>query len=158
MKLSIISILSLAFVATAIPSGADYSLVGFAKDNPIGPTTGGAGKKSQTITVSSVEALVSAVAGTEPKVIYAKGKFNLTSRLRPGSNKVLNHTDRLPLHVLTRNSQFSVSARVPRSLEQVSQLSMRQTLSCVTLRSARLSTTMASPFRIALAFGLITTV
>lgn len=88
MKLSLISILSLAFIATATPSGADYSLVGFAKDNPIGPTTGGAGKKSKTVTVSSVDALVSAVAGTEPKIIYAKGNFNLTSRLRPGSNKV----------------------------------------------------------------------
>jgi pectate lyase len=88
MKLSLFSILSLAFVATASPSGADYSLVGFAKDNPIGPTTGGAGKKSPTVVVSSVAELVSAVAGTEPKIIYAKGNFNLTSRLRPGSNKV----------------------------------------------------------------------
>lgn len=88
MKLSIISILSLAFIATASPSGADYGLVGFAKDNPIGPTTGGAGKKSPTVTVSSVPELVSAVAGTEPKIIIAKGKFNLTARLRPGSNKV----------------------------------------------------------------------
>ena|SRR5690242_9669353 len=98
MKLSIISILSLAFVAAASPSGADYGLVGFAKDNPIGPTTGGAGKKSPTVTVSSVPELVSAVAGTEPKIIIAKGKFNLTARLRPGSNKVCdknskrNHT------------------------------------------------------------------
>ena len=88
MKLSLISILSLAFAATAAPSEADYSLVGFAKDNPIGPTTGGVGEKSQTVTVSSVAALVSAVAGTEPKIIYAKGNFNLTARLRPGSNKV----------------------------------------------------------------------
>ena len=91
MKLSLISILCLAFAATATPSGADYSLVGFAKDNPIGPTTGGAGKKSQTVTVSSVDALVSAVAGTEPKIIYAKGNFNLTARLRPGSNKVCQY-------------------------------------------------------------------
>lgn len=88
MKFSLISILSLAFLATASPSGADYSLVGFAKDNPVGPTTGGAGKKSPAVTVSSVAELVSAVAGSEPKIIYAKGNFNLTSRLRPGSNKV----------------------------------------------------------------------
>ena len=90
MKFLIISVLSLAFVATAAPSKADYSLAGFAKDNPIGPTTGGAGKNSQTVTVTSVDALVSAVAGTEPKIIYAKGNFNLTKRLRPGSNKVRN--------------------------------------------------------------------
>lgn len=88
MKLSFITILSFAFVATASPSGADYSLVGFAKDNPIGPTTGGAGKNSPTVTVSTVPELVSAVAGAEPKIIIAKGNFNLTSRLRPGSNKV----------------------------------------------------------------------
>lgn len=88
MKLSLISLLSLVFVATASPSGADYSLVGYAKDNPIGPTTGGAGKNSPTVTVSTVPELVSAVAGTEPKIIYAKGSFNLTARLRPGSNKV----------------------------------------------------------------------
>ncbi|KZM20694.1 Pectate lyase [Ascochyta rabiei] len=87
MKLLLISILSLAFVAIAAPSGADYDLVGFAKNNPIGPTTGGAGKESKTVTVSSVDALVSAVAGTEPKIIYVKGNFNLTARLRPGSNK-----------------------------------------------------------------------
>ncbi|KAH6639465.1 pectin lyase fold/virulence factor [Boeremia exigua] len=87
MKLSLISILSLAFVATASPSGADYNLVGFAKDNPIGPTTGGAGKNSPTVTVTTVPELIAAVAGTEPKIIIAKGKFNLTARLRPGSNK-----------------------------------------------------------------------
>jgi len=87
MKFSIISVLSLALAATAAPSKADYSLAGFAKDNSIGPTTGGAGKNSQTVTVTSVDALVSAVAGTEPKIIYAKGNFNLTKRLRPGSNK-----------------------------------------------------------------------
>ena len=73
MKFSIISVLSLALAATAAPSKADYSLAGFAKDNSIGPTTGGAGKNSQTVTVTSVDALVSAVAGTEPKIIYAKG-------------------------------------------------------------------------------------
>lgn len=88
MKLSLVSILSLAFVAAASPSGADYSLVGFAKDNPVGPTTGGTGKNSPTVTVSTVAELVAAVAGTEPKIVYAKGNFNLTARLRPGSNKV----------------------------------------------------------------------
>ncbi len=102
MKLSIISILSLAFVATATPSGADYGLVGFAKDNPIGPTTGGAGKKSPTVTVSSVPELISAVAGTEPKIVIAKGKFNLTSRLRPGSNKVCESRSELSLLFLTQ--------------------------------------------------------
>ncbi|RKF60851.1 Pectate lyase A [Golovinomyces cichoracearum] len=87
MELLLISIVSFVLIATATPSGVDFSLVGFAQDNPIGPTTGGAGKDSQTVTVSTVEALISAVAGPEPKIIYAEGNFNLTSRLKPDSNK-----------------------------------------------------------------------
>ncbi|TQS33727.1 hypothetical protein Golomagni_05917 [Golovinomyces magnicellulatus] len=87
MELMLISFLSFVLIAAAQQSGFDFSLVGFAKDNPIGPTTGGAGDESKTVTVSSVEALVAAVAGTEPKTIYAEGNFNLTSRLRLGSNK-----------------------------------------------------------------------
>ncbi|KAF2127134.1 polysaccharide lyase family 1 protein [Dothidotthia symphoricarpi CBS 119687] len=90
MKLSFISLFSLALLASADRS--DFSLVGFAKDNPVGPTTGGAGKGSQTITVTSPAALVSAVAGDLPRIVYAKGKFNLTSRLRVGNNiSLLGH-------------------------------------------------------------------
>jgi pectate lyase len=88
MKLSLFSsIAPLAFVASAIPTGCDFSLVGFGKDNPIGPTTGGKG--GATVTVTTPEALVSAVAGDEPRIVYAKGSFNLTSRLLVGNNKSL---------------------------------------------------------------------
>ena len=88
MKLSLFaSIATLALVASATPTGCDFSLVGFGKDNPIGPTTGGKGGK--TITVTTPEALASAVAGSTPAIVYAKGSFNLTSRLIVGSNKSL---------------------------------------------------------------------
>ncbi|KAF2256191.1 polysaccharide lyase family 1 protein [Trematosphaeria pertusa] len=77
----------LLLAASAWPTGCDFSLVGFGKDNPIGPTTGGEGGES--VTVSSVDALVSAVADDAPRIVYAKGTFNLTSRLLIGSNKSL---------------------------------------------------------------------
>lgn len=88
MKSSLFSsIATLAFVASAIPTGCDFSLVGFGKDNPVGPTTGGKG--GATVTVTTPDALVSAVAGDEPRIVYAKGSFNLTSRLQMGNNKSL---------------------------------------------------------------------
>lgn len=89
MKLSILSLLSLALSATATPSGADFSLVGFAKDNPIGTTTGGSAKHGKSVTVRTVAEFIKAVNGSEPTVVYAKGKFNLTSRVQIGSNKSL---------------------------------------------------------------------
>lgn len=88
MKLSsILSLAPLLLAASATPSGADFSLVGFGKDNPIGPTTGGKG--GETVTVTTPEALVAAVTDDVPRIVYAKGKFNLTSRLRVGSHKSL---------------------------------------------------------------------
>ena len=89
MKLSILSALTLAFSASATPSGSDFSLVGFARDNPLGPTTGGAGKGSKVITVSTVPDFLKAINGSEPTVIYARGTFNFTSRPQIGSNKSL---------------------------------------------------------------------
>lgn len=77
--------------ASALPTGADFSLVGFGKDNPIGPTTGGEG--GETVTVTSPAALASAVKGDTPRIVYAKGTFNLTSRLSVGSNKSIIGTD-----------------------------------------------------------------
>ncbi|THW21000.1 polysaccharide lyase family 1 protein [Aureobasidium pullulans] len=67
----------------------DFSLQGFAKDNPLGETTGGKG--GRTTTVSSLPALRTALAGTNPLTVVAKGSFNLTgeTRLRIGSNKSL---------------------------------------------------------------------
>ncbi|KAF1812547.1 polysaccharide lyase family 1 protein [Eremomyces bilateralis CBS 781.70] len=70
--------------------GERYPLVGFGKDNPLGETTGGAG--GPTVTVSTEEALRSAVAGDDKKVVLVKGHYNLTERLKVGSNKsILGH-------------------------------------------------------------------
>ncbi|KAF2837947.1 polysaccharide lyase family 1 protein [Patellaria atrata CBS 101060] len=86
MKVSLLNTLAyMAALVTAAPSGCDFSLVGFGKDNPIGATTGGKG--GRIVTVTTPEALASAVEGNEPRTVYAKGTFNLTSRLRVGSNK-----------------------------------------------------------------------
>lgn len=87
MKLSILSVVSFALSVTAAPAGCDFSLAGFAKDNPVGPTTGGAGKNSKTVTVSTVAEFLKAINGTEPTIVYAKGSFNFTTRPRIGSNK-----------------------------------------------------------------------
>lgn len=66
----------------------DFDLVGFAKDNPIGPTTGGEGGK--TSVVETFEALQSAVAGSEKKIVYLKGTLtNPPTRLKVGSNTSL---------------------------------------------------------------------
>ncbi|KAJ9640940.1 hypothetical protein H2201_002173 [Coniosporium apollinis] len=72
--------------AEKIPDKKDgFELVGYAKENPLGETTGGKG--GATTTVSDVAAFATAVAGNEPRVVYVKGDFTLPSRLRPGSNK-----------------------------------------------------------------------
>ncbi|EUC44970.1 polysaccharide lyase family 1 protein [Bipolaris oryzae ATCC 44560] len=89
MKLSALSFLSFALSATAAPTGSDFSLVGFAKDNPIGPTTGGQSKDGKSVTVETLADFVKAVTSTEPLVVYAKGNFNLTSRVQVQSNKSL---------------------------------------------------------------------
>ncbi|KAF2269741.1 pectin lyase-like protein [Lojkania enalia] len=65
----------------------DFRLVGFGKDNPVGPTLGGKG--GEKVIVEDVDSLISAVADDEPRIVYAKGAFNLTSRLQVGSNKSL---------------------------------------------------------------------
>lgn len=66
---------------------ASWDLEGYGKDNPIGPTTGGKGGK--TVTVSTAEALLAAVVGDEPKTVYVKGTIALPERLNVGSNKSL---------------------------------------------------------------------
>ncbi|CAI6337984.1 unnamed protein product [Periconia digitata] len=92
MKLTILTAIAASILpATALPAGGDpkpdFSLVGFGKDNPIGATTGGKG--GETVRVSTPAELIAAVEGDEPRIIHASGSFNLTSRLRIGSNKSL---------------------------------------------------------------------
>ncbi|KAF1937783.1 pectin lyase-like protein [Clathrospora elynae] len=89
MKPSILSVFSLVLSTTAAPSDAGFSLVGFAKDHPPGTTTGGAGKNSKTVTVTTVAEFKKVVTDNEPTIIYANDTFNLTSRVQIGSNKSL---------------------------------------------------------------------
>ncbi|GAB7359998.1 hypothetical protein MBLNU230_g7523t1 [Neophaeotheca triangularis] len=96
MKLSFALLGAFALQAIAsptIPFGhpnlgkADYRLVGYGKDNPIGPTTGGYDRKGTFVYVSTPEALAAEVRGNDPKTIYVKGTIDLPARIRPGSNK-----------------------------------------------------------------------
>ncbi|PGH00712.1 hypothetical protein AJ79_08132 [Helicocarpus griseus UAMH5409] len=64
-----------------------YPLVGYGLENPLGPTTGGA--DGPIVTVCTVEALQSAVAGTEPRTVLLDGSFELPEPLQVGSNKSL---------------------------------------------------------------------
>jgi pectate lyase len=87
---NLVSILSaLAPLATASPLGgfglASWDVEGFAKDNPIGTTTGGKG--GPTVTVSNAAEFSAAVAGDKPKVVRVKGEIKFPSRPKIGSNK-----------------------------------------------------------------------
>ncbi|CZT18544.1 related to pectate lyase 1 [Ramularia collo-cygni] len=96
MKISKLLALSpLASLVVAGPAWYDWSrssrtiqstgLVGYAFDNPIGPTTGGSSGK--TITVTSDDALVAELSDrSSPKTILLDGTFHPTARLRIGSN------------------------------------------------------------------------
>ncbi|KAF2793588.1 polysaccharide lyase family 1 protein [Melanomma pulvis-pyrius CBS 109.77] len=76
MKLSFLAhFASLVLIASSNPTGCDFSLVGFGKDNPFGPTIGGKG--GETVIVTSNAALISAVAGSTPRIVYAQGTFIL---------------------------------------------------------------------------------
>ncbi|KAG4274882.1 hypothetical protein FPRO04_08890 [Fusarium proliferatum] len=91
MKLSSVLCGVFATLTVAFPkeylSLATWGVEGYAKDNPIGITTGGKGGK--TVTVTTAEELVAAVKGTEPKIVKLKGKVTLPSRLKVGSNTSL---------------------------------------------------------------------
>ena len=90
MRFNFITVLStLAPLAVASPLGgslglATWGVEGFAKDNPIGTTTGGKG--GDTVVVDNAEALLAAVKGDQPKVVRVKGEINLPSRAKIGPN------------------------------------------------------------------------
>jgi pectate lyase len=81
----------LASLGAAFPLGsfglASWDVEGYAKDNPLGPTTGGKGGPS--VTVENAADLKAAVAGDDPKIILVKGEIQLSARLKVGSNKSL---------------------------------------------------------------------
>ncbi|KAI6755728.1 hypothetical protein HG531_004834 [Fusarium graminearum] len=91
MKLSSALCCVFATLTVAFPSDylkiATWGVEGYAKDNPIGVTTGGKGGK--TVTVTTAEQLVEAVKGNAPKIVKLKGKIVLPARLAVGSNTSL---------------------------------------------------------------------
>ncbi|KAJ4357752.1 uncharacterized protein N0V89_002328 [Didymosphaeria variabile] len=87
MKLTIFALSPSLLGASAYPAAADSGLVGFAKDNPVGATTGGAG--GETVIVSTPSALKSAATDATPRIIFLSGNFTLTSRLSIGPDKSL---------------------------------------------------------------------
>ncbi|KAF2642351.1 family 1 polysaccharide lyase [Massarina eburnea CBS 473.64] len=81
--------LATSLLASSI-SASDFSLVGFAKENPIGATTGGSSPSNSNTTVSTPAQLIAAVEGDTSLIIYlAPVTFTLTARLKVGSNKSL---------------------------------------------------------------------
>jgi len=64
---------------------ASWDVEGYAKDNPIGPTTGGEG--GETVTVDNAADFKAAVTGNDPRIVLVKGEINLPSRLKIGANK-----------------------------------------------------------------------
>ncbi|KAI2627188.1 pectin lyase fold/virulence factor [Xylaria nigripes] len=87
--LNIFLALHLAHQATSKPNSAQdkWGLVGYGNTNPLGTTTGGG--EGETVTIDNLDDLSAAISSDEPRVIYVDGSFNLTSRLRMGSNKSL---------------------------------------------------------------------
>ncbi|KAI1819263.1 pectin lyase fold/virulence factor [Xylaria intraflava] len=80
------------YSAYLVASKPDYTqdtwdLVGYGNDNPLGPTTGGG--EGHAVVVDNIDDLETLISDDEPRVILVDGSFNLTSRLRVGSNKSL---------------------------------------------------------------------
>ncbi|KAJ2998561.1 hypothetical protein NUW58_g279 [Xylaria curta] len=82
-------LLSLAYSAACLPchQGDPSDLIGYGNDNPLGTTTGGEG--GEVVKVNNVKDLTAAISDNVPRVILVDGSFNLTSRLKLGSNKSL---------------------------------------------------------------------
>lgn len=76
---------ALPLLPTSLFGLASWDVEGFARDNPLGPTTGGKG--GSTVTVSTVADFKAAVTGDEPKIVLVSGELNFPSRPKIGSNK-----------------------------------------------------------------------
>lgn len=64
---------------------ASWKIEGFARDNPIGPTTGGQG--GELVKVNTTAGFLAAVKDDKPRVVMVQGNLNFTSRPKIGSNK-----------------------------------------------------------------------
>ena len=78
---------SVGSIASQVLGLASWDIEGYAKNNPIGVTTGGKGGKK--VYVSTADELLAAGEGTGPQVIYIKGEIALPRRLRLASDKSL---------------------------------------------------------------------
>ncbi|KAH7318254.1 pectin lyase fold/virulence factor [Stachybotrys elegans] len=94
MRTSLFLLANVFSLAAASPLGslasldlglASWDIEGYAKDNPVGPTTGGKGGK--TVYVSTAEELIAAGQHSDPMIIYVKGDISLPARLNITSNK-----------------------------------------------------------------------
>ena len=65
---------------------ASWDVEGYAKDNPIGPTTGREG--GETVTVDNAADYKAAVTGNGPRIVLVKGEINLPSRLKIGAKSL----------------------------------------------------------------------
>lgn len=93
MKASILLLLSpLTTLAAATPAWYDrhlgYPLEGYARDNPIGRTTGGQNGRIFTVTTDT-ELATALKSNSSSKIIYLDGTFHPTSQLLVGSNTSL---------------------------------------------------------------------
>lgn len=89
-RLNLLLLPSLAYLTYCTPYHQQvdtWDLVGYGNTNPLGATTGGEG--GDIVTVNNVKDLTTAISDNEPRVILVDGAFNLTSRLKVGSNKSL---------------------------------------------------------------------
>ncbi|KAK6333771.1 hypothetical protein TWF730_003954 [Orbilia blumenaviensis] len=68
---------------TPVPSGS-FTVEGYAKNNPTGAVSGGAG--GSTTTVADYAAFTAAVKSNTAKVVYVNGIITLTSKVKIGSN------------------------------------------------------------------------
>ena len=64
---------------------ASWDIEGYAKDNPLGKTTGGEG--GEEVHVKTAAEFLKAIQGDEPRIIYVKGMLELPERARVGWNK-----------------------------------------------------------------------
>ncbi|KAK4183829.1 pectin lyase fold/virulence factor [Podospora australis] len=111
-------------------SRIDNSLEGFARDNPLGPTTGGV--DGAKVIVTSAAEFAAAVTGNDPRTILVRGELNLTSRAKIGSNKSIiglyrtSHITGAGLDVYNADNVIIRNLKISRILDN----------DCITLRNS----------------------
>jgi pectate lyase len=135
MRLNFVTVLSaLAPLAAASPLDvfglASWDVEGFAKDNPIGTTTGGKG--GATVTVTNAAEFSAAVAGDAPKIVRVKGEIAFPSRPKIGSNKSIIGVGSTA-HITNKGLDVFNSTNV---IIQNLKISFIQDNDCITIRNS----------------------